>query len=71
VDPSDHLFGLSGSGGPLHAALLTSVKPGGPDIATGGTFGPDGRLIQLAVLVIGVALIVSSRRMSKTIQGTN
>ena len=53
------LFGLSGSGGPLHGALLTSVKPGGPDVATGGAFGPDGGLIQLAVLLIGVAVLVS------------
>jgi membrane protease YdiL (CAAX protease family) len=58
------LFGLSGSGGPLHAALLTSVKPGGPDIVTGGAFGPDGGLIQLAVLLIGIAVLVSWRRMS-------
>ena len=53
------LFGLSGSGGPLHAALLTSVKPGGPDIATGGAFGPDGGLIQLGVLLMGIAVLVS------------
>ena len=52
------LFGPSGSGGPLHAALLTSVRPGGPDIATGGAFGPDGGLIQMAVLLIGVAVLV-------------
>jgi membrane protease YdiL (CAAX protease family) len=58
------LFGLSGSGGPLHAALLTSVKPGGPDIFTGGPFGPDGGLIQSAVLLIGVAVLVANQRNS-------
>ena len=65
------MFGLSGSGGPLHAALLTSVRPGGPDIATGGAFGPDGGLIQLAVLLIGVAVLVSLATDVKTIQGTD
>jgi membrane protease YdiL (CAAX protease family) len=56
------LFGLSGSGGPLRSALLTSVSPHGPVMAAGGAFGPDDGLIQSAVLLIGIAVLVGLRR---------
>jgi membrane protease YdiL (CAAX protease family) len=51
------LFGLRGSGGPVHPALLMSVQPDGPNILTGGLFGPDGGVIQTTVLLMGVAFV--------------
>jgi hypothetical protein len=52
------LFGLRDSGGPLRPALFVSITPSGRDIVTGGTFGPDGSLIETAVLLIGLGVIV-------------
>ena len=52
------LFGLRDSGGPLRPALLVSITPTGRDILTGGTFGPDGSVIETAVLLIGISVIV-------------
>ena len=51
------LFGLSGSGGPVHPALLMSVQPEGPNILTGGSFGPDGGIIQTMVMLVGLAVV--------------
>ena len=57
------LFGLPDSGGPARASLLMSVTPRGPGVLTGGAFGPDGGLIETAILLIGIgALRVINRR---------
>ncbi len=52
------VFGLRDSGGPLHAALLVSVNTRGPDILTGGAFGPDGGLVETVVLLVGIAIVM-------------
>lgn len=40
---------------------MTWLKPRGPDILTGGSFGPDGGLIETAVVVAGIALLLAYR----------
>jgi membrane protease YdiL (CAAX protease family) len=56
------VFGLPDSGGPIRPALLVSVTPSGRDIFAGGRFGPDGSLIETAVLLIGIGVIVCRSR---------
>ena len=50
------VFGFSWGGG-RSLGLLTYVHTAGPDIVTGGAFGPDGGLLATAVLIIGIASI--------------
>lgn len=52
------VFGLRDSGGPLHAALLVAVNTRGPDLLTGGAFGPDGGLVETVVLSVGIAIVM-------------
>jgi len=52
------VFGFRDSGGPLHSALLVSVNTSGPDLLTGGGFGPDGGLVETIVLSVGIAIVM-------------
>lgn len=51
------VFGFPVSGVTLDASLLV-VAQVGPDLCTGGRFGPEGGLIGLAVLLIGACLVL-------------
>ena len=52
-----NVFGLPVSGrAPTDATFLT-VKQAGPDLLTGGPFGPEGGLLTPAAIVLGLALI--------------
>lgn len=50
------LLGLPDSGGPSRIGVLVSIHPGGHRLVTGGAFGPDGGLVETAVLLIGIAV---------------
>lgn len=50
------VFGFSWGGG-RRLGLLTYVHMAGPDIVTGGTFGPEGGLLATAVLIISIAVL--------------
>lgn len=51
------VFGFPVSGVMLGASIL-EVSPVGPDLWTGGGFGPEGGLVGLAVLGIGACLVL-------------
>ncbi|HET7273505.1 MAG TPA: CPBP family intramembrane glutamic endopeptidase [Rubrobacter sp.] len=51
------VYGFPVSGfGPFGATLL-ATKQGGPDLWTGGTFGPEGGLLGPAAMLLGILLI--------------
>jgi membrane protease YdiL (CAAX protease family) len=56
------LLGFPLDGGNAQEGVLTSVRVTGPDLITGGAFGPDGGLAATAVLLIGIGLVVVRTR---------
>jgi membrane protease YdiL (CAAX protease family) len=46
----------------LNPGLLVSIRTKGPDLITGGAFGPEGGVAVTAVLLIGIGLIVVRTR---------
>ena len=51
------VFGFPVSGMKAHPATFIAVQQGGSDWITGGAFGPEGGLIGLAAIVLGMMLI--------------
>lgn len=51
-----NLFGMQVSGNDVTTAIVFDLKETGPDIWTGGTFGPEGGLIVSGLLVICILL---------------
>jgi hypothetical protein len=51
-----HLLGLPGSG-MTEPALIRSVVHG-PEVVTGGAFGPEGGLLGLAAIVLGIIILL-------------
>jgi hypothetical protein len=56
-----HLLGFAGSGAP-EPALFRSVVDG-PEVMTGGAFGPEGGLVGLAATVLGIIILVVGYQM--------
>lgn len=56
-----NVFGFPVSGTTFSADTVTflSIQQGGPDLWTGGSFGPEGGLLGLLVIIAGIFLIVS------------
>ena len=50
------LLGFSTDGAP-HVGFVRSIRVTGPDIVSGGAFGPEGGLACTAVLLIGIGVI--------------
>jgi membrane protease YdiL (CAAX protease family) len=58
-----NIFGFEVSGGEFPGGALFNLMEVGPDVVTGGSFGPEGGLAVSAVLVIGCVLVwMFSRR---------
>lgn len=55
-------FGLQVSGIGLESAVMFNLMEDGPDLFTGGQFGPEGGLVTTAVLVAGTALVLLRHR---------
>lgn len=49
------IFGFPVSG--LRTVTVLSTARGGPDVVTGGAFGPEGGVVGLGVLIIGIAML--------------
>lgn len=52
-----NLFGLEVSGQPVTSGILLNLRETGPDILTGGPFGPEGGLTVTAVLGGGILVL--------------
>ncbi len=65
-----NLFGLAVSGAGVAGGVLFNLRTRGPDLLTGGDFGPEGGLATTAVLLVASALLLwrlRARRQPETI----
>jgi len=51
-----NVFGFPVSGGNFAPPTVIAIQQGGPDILTGGAFGPEAGLIGLAAMLVGAVL---------------
>ena len=51
-------FPVSGSTFSLETVTFFSIKQGGPELWTGGAFGPEGGLLTLLALIVGLFIIL-------------
>ena len=55
-------FPVSGATFPLETVTFLSIKQSGPELWTGGVFGPEAGLLTLFALIVGVFLIIGWTR---------
>jgi len=53
-----NVFGFQVSGMDFRSATFIAIRQGGPELWTGGAFGPEAGLLGLGMDVLGIALIV-------------
>ena len=53
-----NVFGFPVSGTPVRGATFIAIQQGGPDLWTGGAFGPEAGLLGIAALIAGSLLIL-------------
>jgi hypothetical protein len=63
-----NFFGLEVSGTQPRGGTLLNLQETGPDVITGGQFGPEGGLAVTVVLLLGIAVIVLLARRSQVAQ---
>jgi membrane protease YdiL (CAAX protease family) len=59
-----NVFGFPVSGLSSTGAMVFSVKQGGPDLLTGGVFGPEGGLVGTAAIALGCATVLLYGRLA-------
>jgi membrane protease YdiL (CAAX protease family) len=57
-----NVFGFEVSGIAPAGGMVLNLMETGPDEVTGGAFGPEGGLAITAVLVVGIVVLLASRR---------
>lgn len=57
-----HLLGFAGSG--VSAPALVRSVVSGPELATGGAFGPEGGLVGLSATALGIVILVVAYRIA-------
>ena len=45
----------------VSSGLVASIQTTGPDFMTGGSFGPDGGVVATAILLVGIATLLTRR----------
>lgn len=55
-----HILGLAGSGNVQPSLLQATLN--GPELATGGAFGPEGGIVALGAELVGIALLLVGHR---------
>ena len=53
-----NVFGFPVSGNDYAAATFLAIRQGGPDLWTGGAFGPEAGLIGIGAILLGCGLTV-------------
>jgi hypothetical protein len=53
-----NVFGFPVSGANFRTATLIAIQQEGPDLWTGGAFGPEGGLLGLGVMLLGALFVV-------------
>jgi hypothetical protein len=53
-----NVFGFPVSGTAVRAATFISIEQGGPDLWTGGAFGPEAGLLGLGAMIVGIFVII-------------
>jgi hypothetical protein len=53
-----NVFGFPVSGGEFSQATFIAIEQGGPDVWTGGAFGPEAGLMGIVAMLVGSGLIV-------------
>jgi hypothetical protein len=53
-----NVFGFPVSGGDFSQATFIAIEQGGPDVWTGGAFGPEAGLMGIVAMLVGSGLIV-------------
>lgn len=53
-----NVFGFPVSGVDYRSATVISIEQGGPDLWTGGAFGPEAGLVGLGAMVVGVVMTI-------------
>jgi membrane protease YdiL (CAAX protease family) len=59
------LLGLIDDRSVPHPGLLVTIRPTGPDLVTGGAFGPEGGLAATAILLIGISIVTKRAHRSR------
>ena len=54
-----YVFGFPVSGGRDFSATFVAIDQGGPNIWAGGDFGPEGGLIGVAAMLLGILLVIA------------
>jgi hypothetical protein len=62
-----NVFGMEVSGGASSVPILWNLQEAGPDLITGGAFGPEGGLAVTFILLVSIVVLVALLRRKNTL----